>query len=69
MSLGYLTLSSTKWRKKPGLSSAKVKGMAITTRRASQPMLSGSGEQILAQYEHHLRVEEDLASATISLFS
>ena len=39
--------------------------MAITTRRASQPMLSGSGEQILAQYEHQLRIEEDLAHATI----
>lgn len=39
--------------------------MATTTKRANQPTLSGSGEQILAQYEHHLRVEEDLASATI----
>lgn len=39
--------------------------MAIITKRTSQPALSGSGEQILAQYEHHLRVEEDLARATI----
>jgi integrase/recombinase XerD len=39
--------------------------MTITTKRANQPALSGSGEQILAQYEHRLRVEEDLASATI----
>ena len=39
--------------------------MAITTRRTSQPALSGSGEQILAQYGHQLRIEEDLAHATI----
>lgn len=39
--------------------------MVTTTRRVNQPGLSGSGEQILAQYEHQLRVEEDLAYATI----
>jgi len=39
--------------------------VAITTRRTSQPALSGSGEQILAQYGHQLRIEEDLAHATI----
>jgi integrase/recombinase XerD len=39
--------------------------MATMTRRANQPTLSGSGEQTLALYEHHLRVEDDLARATI----
>jgi integrase/recombinase XerD len=39
--------------------------MTTTTRRANQPALSGSGEQVLARYEHQLRVEEDLAHATI----
>lgn len=39
--------------------------MATITKRVNQPALSGPGEQILAQYEHQLRVEEDLAQATI----
>jgi integrase/recombinase XerC len=39
--------------------------MATITKRTSQPALSELGEQILAQYEHQLRVEEDLARATI----
>ena len=39
--------------------------MGTSTRRANQPLLSGPGAQSLAQYEHHLRVEEDLAHATI----
>jgi integrase/recombinase XerC len=47
------------------LSSAKVRGMATTTRRTSQPTLSERGEQLLAQYEQQLRIEEDLACATI----
>ena len=40
-------------------------GMETIAKRAKQPALSGAGEQILAQYEQRLRVEEDLASATI----
>lgn len=39
--------------------------MTTSTKRVNQPTLSGPGEQILAQYEHQLRVEEDLARATI----
>lgn len=39
--------------------------MTTSTRRANQPALSGPGEQVLARYEHQLRVEEDLAQATI----
>lgn len=39
--------------------------MTTTTRRANQPALSGSGEQVLARYEHQIRIEEDLAHATI----
>src|SRR5947209_20522684 len=39
--------------------------MATITKRISQPALSGPEEQILTQYEHQLRVEEDLARATI----
>lgn len=39
--------------------------MATSTKRINQPTLSEAGEQILAQYEHQLRIEEDLASATI----
>ena len=39
--------------------------MKTTARRAKRPELSGTGEQILAQYERQLRTEEDLAAATI----
>lgn len=39
--------------------------METTTRRPSQPVLSEQGEQILAQYEQQLRIEEDLAHSTI----
>jgi site-specific recombinase XerD len=39
--------------------------MATITKRSKQPALSELGEQILAQYEQRLRVEEDLAHATI----
>lgn len=39
--------------------------MATITRRANQPVLSTQGERLLAQYERQLRVEEDLAPATI----
>jgi integrase/recombinase XerD len=39
--------------------------MTTSTKRVNQPALSGPGEQILARYEHQLRVEEDLARATI----
>jgi integrase/recombinase XerD len=39
--------------------------MTTSPKRANQPALSGPGEQILAQYEHQLCIEEDLAHATI----
>lgn len=39
--------------------------METSTRRNNQPALSELGEQILAQYVQRLRVEEDLAQATI----
>ncbi len=39
--------------------------MATTAKRANRPVLSQVGEQILAQYEQQLCVEEDLAHATI----
>jgi integrase/recombinase XerD len=39
--------------------------MATITKRSKQPALSELGEKILAQYEQQLRVEEDLAPATI----
>jgi integrase/recombinase XerD len=39
--------------------------MMTITKRVNQPALSGPGEMILAQYEHQLRVEEDLAHATV----
>jgi len=39
--------------------------MATITKRAKRPMLSSTGEQVLAQYERRLRVEEDLTSVTI----
>ncbi|BCL82720.1 hypothetical protein ccbrp13_51850 [Ktedonobacteria bacterium brp13] len=39
--------------------------METITRRNNQPALSELGEQMLAQYEQRLRVEEDLAHATI----
>jgi integrase/recombinase XerD len=39
--------------------------MEIITKRASQPALSGPGEQTLAQYEQRLRTEEDLTAVTI----
>lgn len=34
-------------------------------RRIVQPPLSSVGESILTRYEQHLRVEEDLSTATI----
>jgi len=39
--------------------------METIAKRAKQPVLSSVGEQVLAQYERRLRVEEDLSSATI----
>jgi integrase/recombinase XerD len=39
--------------------------METITKRAKRPMLSSTGEQVLAQYERRLRVEEDLTSVTI----
>ncbi|MEO8957123.1 MAG: phage integrase N-terminal SAM-like domain-containing protein, partial [Ktedonobacteraceae bacterium] len=39
--------------------------METIAKRAKQPVLSSVGEQVLAQYEQRLRVEEDLSSATI----
>ena len=39
--------------------------METITKRANRPALSGTGEQILAQYERRLRTEEDLAAVTI----
>src|SRR5713101_6352629 len=70
-------LSSSKPSKKPGHMSAKVGKncrffhllrflcMETIAKRAKQPVLSSVGEQVLAQYEQRLRVEEDLSSATI----
>ena len=39
--------------------------METITKRAKRPMLSSTGERVLAQYERRLRVEEDLSSVTI----
>jgi integrase/recombinase XerD len=39
--------------------------METIAKRAKHPVLSSVGEQVLAQYERRLRVEEDLSSATI----
>jgi integrase/recombinase XerC len=39
--------------------------MEIITKRASRPALSGTGEQVLAQYERRLHTEEDLTAVTI----
>src|SRR5450432_4173359 len=39
--------------------------METIEKRTKQPMLSWVGEQVLAQYERRLRVEEDLSNATI----
>src|SRR5260370_13215744 len=70
-------LSSTKQGKIPGRMSAKgVKNyrffhllrflcMEAITKRAKRPTLSGTGEQVLVQYERRLRIEEDLTSVTI----
>ena len=39
--------------------------METTAKRAKQPALSETGEQVLKQYEQRLRIEEDLTAATI----
>src|SRR5690242_16307440 len=39
--------------------------MATTTKQVNRPPLSQTGEQILAQYEQQLRIEEDLALSII----
>ncbi len=39
--------------------------METITKRAKRPTLAQTGEQALAQYEQQLRMEEDLAAATI----
>jgi integrase/recombinase XerD len=39
--------------------------MKTIVKRAKQPRLSDTGEQVLAQYERRLRIEEDLTTATI----
>jgi integrase/recombinase XerD len=39
--------------------------METIAKRAKRPLLSGTGEQVLAQYEQRLRTEEDLSSVTI----
>jgi len=39
--------------------------MEIIAKRAKRPPLSGTGEQVLAQYERRLRTEEDLTAVTI----
>jgi integrase/recombinase XerD len=39
--------------------------MEIITKRANRPVLSGTGEQVLAQYERRLHTEEDLTAVTI----
>lgn len=39
--------------------------METITKRAKRPMLSSTGERVLAQYERRLRVEEDLTNVTI----
>ncbi len=39
--------------------------MEAITKRAKRPTLSGTGEQVLVQYERRLRIEEDLTSVTI----
>jgi site-specific recombinase XerD len=39
--------------------------METITKRANRPVLSETGEQVLAQYERRLRTEEDLTAATI----
>jgi integrase/recombinase XerC len=39
--------------------------METITKRAKQPALSGTGEQVLTQYERRLRTEEDLTAATV----
>lgn len=43
----------------------RLRGIMTLTRRTNRPVLSGSGEQILAQPEHQLYVEENLARSTI----
>src|ERR1700680_2269700 len=39
--------------------------MQTTSKRIQKPTLSETGERVLARYEQQLRVEEDLAPATI----
>ena len=39
--------------------------METNTKRANQPVLSETGEQVRTQYERRLRTEEDLTSATV----
>ena len=39
--------------------------METIAKRTKRPLLSGTGEQVLAQYEQRLRTEEDLSSVTI----
>src|SRR5438874_12541417 len=39
--------------------------METITKRAKRPPLSGTAEQVLAQYERRLRTEENLTAATI----
>lgn len=39
--------------------------METIAKRAKRPALSGTGEQVLSQYERQLRTEEDLSAATI----
>src|SRR6266700_1333100 len=39
--------------------------METTSKRAKRPAVSETGEHVLTQYERQLRIEEDLAHATI----
>ena len=39
--------------------------METITKQANRPVLSETGEQVLAQYERRLRTEEDLTAVTI----